>query len=104
MRRFGCERQLNGDTGAPAYSGAGCFDCAVVQFDQSAGDREPEPQSAVTARDGRVSLTETIEDFRNKLRRDSIAIILDSDRDLVFGECGLHLDCTALRRELDRIA
>jgi hypothetical protein len=75
-----------------------------VQFHQGASDCESQSQAAVAARDGGIGLAEALEHFRDKLRRDSFAAILNSDLELGFVGCASQADCAAVRRELDRVA
>jgi hypothetical protein len=75
-----------------------------VQFQQGASDCESQPQAVVAARDGGIGLAEALEHFRDKLRRDSFAAILNSDLELGFVGCASQADCAAVRRELDRVA
>ena len=52
-------------------------DCAVVQLDDPAHEREPEPESAVTAVGCRLRLHEKVENGWQHVGRDTHTIVVD---------------------------
>src|SRR6266436_2255333 len=75
-----------------------------VELDEMAHEREPEPQPAVGPRTAAIALAETVEDEREKLRRDPLSRIADEQLDMRADLLQLDLDPPALRRELHRVA
>src|SRR2546427_10501671 len=55
------------------------LDRAAVQLDQVADDREPETQATMRSRAPSVGLLEGLEDVRQELRLDPLALVADGE-------------------------
>src|SRR5207249_11402196 len=79
------------------------LDRAAVQLDDVVDDREPETQAAVRARVRAVGLPEGLEDVRQELGRDPLALVADGDDRLPVAAGEPQDDAAAPGGELDRV-
>src|SRR5207245_8916819 len=79
------------------------LDRAAVQLDQVVDDREPETQATMRSRAPSVGLLEGLEDVRQELRLDPLALVADGDEGLAVGAPEPQEDAAAPRGELDAV-
>src|SRR5579872_2046499 len=93
-------REHDHESAPVALSGTLHPDRASMQLDQRLDDREAQSQSAITARDRRITLPKAVEHEGQKLGLDTNAGVLDDDLDVRVHTLQNHLDSAARRREL----
>src|SRR3569623_489411 len=67
------------------------------------GDREPQSQAAMAARGAGIALTEALEDVRQQLGLDALAVVFYRDLDIAVAAPYRHLDRPAVIGELHRV-
>src|SRR5438093_11817650 len=102
LRGWG-ERQLDGEGRSLALALALDLDRAVVHLDEIADDREPETQAAMRPRGCAVALPEGLEDVRQEVGGDPLALVLDGEDGLLLGARQPQDDTAAPGGELDRV-
>ncbi|MNN56493.1 hypothetical protein D3C81_1714300 [compost metagenome] len=75
----------------------------AVQFGQLLHDRQPQPQSAVTARGGAIGLAETAEQVLQEFRCDAVTVVVHLHHVVALVLPQLDFDVPIDRRELDRV-
>src|SRR5437667_3050726 len=96
-------RQLHGEGCALADAIARCGHSAAMQLGELLRDRQPEAEATLLAREGRVALSKSLEDEREKVRSNAAAGVAYGDLDLGIGARELELDPPAPRCELDGV-
>ncbi len=97
-------RQGDDEGGALIDAGAGGCERAAVQFDQFARDRQAEAEPAIgTVRHAVIGTAEALEHVRQEIGTDAAAGVADFDLRVPLRRVRVHVDLSALRRELDGI-
>src|SRR6476469_2391333 len=73
--------------------------CSAVQFDEVTHDRQTESHAAMLPAGLLIRLAETIENVRQKLRRDSLTSVADDNLEMRVHPLRTNLHAPATRRE-----